>query len=121
MPIKQKLTANGINYNAANVIAGIPKTGLTATGTNQGTALALSLDDIQVINTTAAGTGAIIPILAPGDSMKVSNQGANDLLLYPPSGHKFNSQANDASITITATKTAFIQMITTTAWIASVA
>ena len=121
MPIKQKLTANGINYNASNVIAGIPKTGLTATGTNQATALALSLDDIQVINTAAAGTGVILPILTPGDSMKVSNQGANDLSLYPPSGQSINSLSTNTAITVPVTKTASIQMITTTAWIASIA
>ena len=64
--------------------------GLTATGTNQATALTLVNGDNE-FTTVAAGTGAVLYAGSPGDEQWVYNGGANVLTVYPNSGAKINS------------------------------
>ena len=54
---------------------------LTATGSTQGTAFALS-NMMSRITTTALGTGVILPVSAPGLAVTVTNRGVNPLNVY---------------------------------------
>lgn len=56
--------------------------GLTATGANIGTAVALT-NTVSAFATVAASTGATLPDLATGTKVTVLNGGANALSLYP--------------------------------------
>lgn len=73
--------------------------GLTATGTNQGTALALAALE-NVFSTVASGTGAILPVVNVGTSITVINDGANALLVYPNSGGAIAGGSTNAAVTV---------------------
>lgn len=70
-------------------------TGLTATGSSQGTALALT-KDINVVSTVSASTGVSLPATPPstttgGLRISIINTGLNSLNVYPASGAQINS------------------------------
>lgn len=90
--------------------------GLTATGTNQGTAYAVTTATAE-FTTVAAGTGAVLSSSAvPSDSQLIYNGGSNPLSVYPPLGGSFNAQATNAAMLLQpATACLFVQ-ISTTRW-----
>lgn len=94
----------GSASGAQNTVA----TGLIATGNTQGTALALAAD-INMFATVAASSGAILPVMNPGDVLTVFNGGANALSLYPPVGGKINALGTNAAYAI-ATATALCEV-----------
>jgi hypothetical protein len=64
---------------------------LTATGTNQGSAYAVT-DDWNWFGSVPSGSGAIILPLKPGNTIQFYNgDPANALLIYPPSGAQINA------------------------------
>lgn len=66
--------------------------GLTATGTNQATALPLS-NMMSRVTTTAVGTGVLLPVSIPGLSVTITNRGANPLTIYGNGTDVVNSVA----------------------------
>ena len=88
-------------------------TGLTATGTNQATAYAMTAADNE-FTTVSAGTGAILYAGTPGDEQWVYNAGANQLTVYPDSGSKINSLPTNGGVQIpTNTACTFKRMTST--------
>ena len=79
-------------------------TGLTATGSTLGTALALNART-NVISTAAASTGVALPAGAPaGDIVFVSNNGANALSVYPAtSAGTINGGSAGAAVSLAVT------------------
>jgi hypothetical protein len=74
---------------------------LTAAGTNQSTALALSGNNsIQEVTTTASGTGVKLPVSSVTSSVVVVNRGANTLVVYPGSSGVINGQSANAGYSI---------------------
>lgn len=116
MAIKQRLMGSGLAAQAATNIVGDGATGLTATGTTQGTAYVLTAANSQ-FSTTAASTGALLFDVDQFDMVFVDNDGANALLVYPPSGHNINALAANAGYSIAAGKGALFIKCSTTAWI----
>jgi len=102
---------------------GFPSSALTATGTNQGTALALP-SDFNVFITTAASTGAILPTTGFQyqicDTIIVVNHGANSLAVYPPVGGTIGTGATNASFAVASGKTAWFLVVGTNAYAGSV-
>lgn len=76
-------------------------TGLTAAGTNQGTALAIT-KTMSEFTTVAASTGGRLPTPEAGEIFVVANKGANALALYPPSGANIDSLAANAALSMAA-------------------
>lgn len=77
-------------------------TGLTATGTNQGTALALTAETNDV-TTVAANTGVVLAAYtATGVRQTVRNRGANPLNVYPPSSTAINALGNNTAFVLPA-------------------
>jgi len=75
-------------------------TGLTATGTTQGTALALTTETSDV-TTVAANTGVILPAyVQTGARFVVRNRGANTLKVYPPTGVAINALGANVAYSI---------------------
>jgi hypothetical protein len=75
-------------------------TSLTATGSNQGGALALTAG-INVITGGAANTGAILEATStPGFQQKILNRSGSAKLLYPPSGDAIENLGTNAATTI---------------------
>lgn len=103
MPLKSELMSAGMPGAQANRLGfDTPNTGLTATGSTQGGALALT-SNFSVFGTVAASTGAILPSRGTG---MVVNGGASTLTLYPPVGGNINGGTLNAGISIPAGKSA---------------
>lgn len=112
--------------------AGIPTTGLTATGNNQATALALPSDfcvfttvssstGCALPGTVASGTGPVLPV----DTITIVNHGAQTLSVYPfSSTGKIANGSAGAAFSVSATKTAtftFIGLVSSAdSWAAAV-
>lgn len=70
---------------------------LTATGANQGTALALAAM-INRITTAAAGTGVLLPAAASGLAVTVINRGANPVQVYGAGTDTINGVATATGV-----------------------
>ena len=92
-------------------------TSLTATGSDQSGALALTTDD-NVVTTVAASTGVKL-MAKPATGAKivnVMNWGANPLKVYPATGESFNGLAANAPITLAVGGILEARSDTTTRW-----
>lgn len=88
---------------AEQVTMGDVVTGLTAAGSTQATALAITAS-ANIFGTVASGTGAILTQTAAARVL-VRNGGANALLVYAPVGGTMNGTSN-GSLSIATTKNA---------------
>jgi hypothetical protein len=92
-------------------------TALTAAGTNQSTALALSGNNsVQEVTTTASGTGVKLPTASSTSRVAVINRGANDLVVYPVTSGVINGQSANAGFTIPAGASAVFVGKDATSW-----
>jgi hypothetical protein len=99
---------------SAMAITGDVATGLTAAGSTQATALALTAVN-SVVSTAAAGTGVILEAnLEVGDTTRVTNLGANALLVYPPVGGAIQAGAANAGFSVATGKSAEFRKVTGT-------
>lgn len=111
-----KVMGTGVNGFTVEAICLDVASSLTATGTTQADAYALTAAT-NAFATVAAGTGAVLSSEAvPGDSQLVFNGGANALKVYPPSGEKLNALATDAAMTLAANTACQFTKLTSTVW-----
>ena len=90
-------------------------TSITAAGTNQGTATALT-KEINIVSTVPSGNGVVLPTAVAGMVLTITNTSANSLLVYPASGGTINSLAANAALTQVAAATLQFIAPTTTQW-----
>lgn len=96
--IGAKVFAAGLPIPLMEAMCKDAGTSVSAAGTTQGTATALTSADNE-ITTAAAGSGVILNAdLAAGDQQTVFNAGANAVKVYPPSGMKINALATNAAM-----------------------
>jgi hypothetical protein len=80
--------------------------GISAAGTTQGTATALT-KDCNEVTTVSAGQGVKLPASAAGNNVSVANaQATNALLVYPATGEAINALATNAGFSLAAGKNA---------------
>ena len=72
---------------------------LTATGTNQGTAAAIT-SSVTFITSAAAGTGVILPVPDIAERLVIVNHGANPVNVYPASGLTIDGGAANAALAL---------------------
>jgi hypothetical protein len=108
MALSQRLVVAGLSALQATAIQGTVANGLTALGTTQANALAVSAD-VNYFTTVAAGTGTVLPAMNPGDSVNLYNKGANALLVYPPVGAIINALGANAGYSV-ATATPYVEV-----------
>jgi len=106
-------------YVDDSVAGGITQTGgITAAGTIQGDATVIS-SNYNIVTTVASGTGVI---LSGGGPQSVTNFGANDLKIYPPSGSTITTSsgalATDAPFTLGANMAITFVKTGATTWFA---
>lgn len=103
--------------SSGDIAWGISKAlGLAATGTNQGSALALTAAYNEV-TTTPASTGVIFTpttVSNSGGEFKIFNRGANTLNVYPPSGAAIDNNSVNAAVTLAANVTGTYTMVSDT-------
>lgn len=107
MATQQELMGHGLPGPLARAL-GVdgPNTGLTATGSNQAGALALTAA-ISMFTTVAANTGALLPVSSDKPLMAVFNGGVSALTVYPNGSDTINGAS---SISVPASKSAlFLQ------------
>lgn len=110
------LMGSGTPGQQAQAILGGTSAALTATGTTQADALALTITN-SYVGTAASGTGVILPSIATrSDNYTVFNYGANALLVYPPVGSSIGSGSANAGFSVAAAKSAKFTMLTSTLW-----
>lgn len=109
MARKRSLMSGGALW-AGQSFNGSIASGLTAAGSTQATALQLT-EDTNIVGTTAASTGVLVPPMDPTDTVTVANFGANALSVYPPVGGKINNGSANAAVSLPANKGAIITCI----------
>jgi hypothetical protein len=92
--------------------------GLSAAGTTQGTATAITKQTNQ-FTTVGAGQGAILPSPEQGEFIFVANAGANALNVYPATGHSINALANNVAFSLAVGRNALFWAATTSKWYAN--
>jgi hypothetical protein len=114
--LSHKALGSGLNALTVQAVCLDVASALTATGTTQSDAYALTAAS-NAFSTVAAGTGAVLYGSAvPGDSHLVYTGGANTLKVYPSSGCKFNAQATDVPMVLATNTACEFHKITTTVW-----
>lgn len=109
-----KILGAGINALAVAAISDTAS-GLTATGTTQGTAYAMTAANNE-FTTVAANSGAILYAGSPGDEQFVYNGGANPLRVYPPSGSQINSLGTNYGALIPPATGCAFKCMSSTRW-----
>ena len=82
------------NFTALNTTVSAT---VTAAGTNQGTATAIT-STVSFITSAAAGTGVILPTPDIGTKATIVNHGANPINIYPAVGHTIDNGAANAPL-----------------------
>jgi hypothetical protein len=91
-------------------------TSISAAGTTQGTATALT-KEINVVSTVASGAnGVVLPTAVAGMVLTITNTSANSLSVYPATGGTINSLAANGAFTQVANATLQFIAPTTTQW-----
>ena len=73
--------------------------GISAAGTTQGTATALTAS-VNHITTCASGAGVVLPTPSAGTICTIINSGANALLVYPPSTGAIDNAGTNNAISV---------------------
>jgi len=118
-----KVSADGSTFfNALKMLAGSGRTalkanasGLSAAGTTQGTATAIT-NQTNEFTTVAASSGAILPSPEQGEFIFVANAGANAMNVYPATGHTINALAANTAFSLAAGKNAMFWAATASKW-----
>lgn len=117
----RSVMAAGFQVEQAKAINGMndAKTGITAAGTAITDAAALTAS-VNLVTTTASGTGVLLPDVEVGSKIMVGNGGANTLLVYPPtSAGKINNAAAGAAASLATLKGAIFQRLSATDWVSA--
>ena len=114
----KSLMGSGVSAGLANAFAADITDNQTATGTTAADALVAGTAIVRC-TTVPSGTGVQLINGVRGDSQIIINEGANNLNVYPPTGHTLNSLSADAPIAIAAGAFALFERVTNTDWLAS--
>ena len=90
-------------------------TGLTAAGSNQATATAVTSETNQFTN-VPAGSGTMLAIVQVGATITIFNDGANGLRVYPPSGAAIGDAGINAPVTVQPGSSASFHRIGLNLW-----
>lgn len=101
-----RMIGGGLSANAVLAISGDIATGISAAGTTQVTATAITADR-NYIGTAAASSGVILQSGEVGKTVLVYNGGANSVNIYPPVGGAINTIATNSPMVLAVGKTAY--------------
>lgn len=91
--------------------------GISAAGTNQSTATALT-KTINEVTSVSSGQGVKLPTPEAGELILIANQGANSLSVYPQTGATINALSANASISMATDTRKLLFAVTSTKWFA---
>jgi hypothetical protein len=90
-------------------------TGISAAGTVQGDATALT-KDISVVSTVSSGQGVRLPVAIAGMVLIINNTSANTVNVYPAAGAKVNSLATNGAYTHSSNSSLQYYAVSSTQW-----
>lgn len=102
----QARAINGNNVNAT----------ITAAGTTQGTATAITAD-VNVVSTATTGQGVILYAGVPGDDQWIYNSTSADIRVYPHTGAKVNQVATNGAFVLAPYTAVHCKLISSTQWV----
>ena len=88
---------------------------VSAAGTTQGTATALTVD-YNVVTTVAASAGVVLPTATAGRRIVIVNKGANVLTIYPATSAYIDALAINTGIQVAANGSIELMASSTTQW-----
>lgn len=106
---------NGLYVRSQATVPALLATGLTAAGTTQATAFAMSAEWNE-FTTVAANTGALLYNFGAGFASFVWNAGANALKVYPPVGGSIDAIATNGAYSLAAGKAQCFSQLTAIRW-----
>ena len=99
MPLATDIMGGGLSAGQAKAINGNTNFSLSAAGTTQATATALTATN-NYISTVAGSSGVRLPNASHRDSIRIYNAGANPLTIYPPVGSRIYPASTNTGITL---------------------
>lgn len=111
----QTLTNKTLTTPALNGAVVNNNNAVSAAGTTQGTATALTVD-YNVVTTVAAGAGVVLPTATAGRRIVIVNKGANVLTIYPATSAYIDALAVNAGIQVAANGSIELMASSTTQW-----
>ena len=113
--VSGNITAPNLTANTGYLIGSV-QTGISAAGSTQGTATALTRQ-YNIVSTVTAGQGVILPTAVAGMRLTVINTAAANLLIYPASTAAINSLGANTAFTLGGNTNAIdLVAATTTQW-----
>lgn len=92
--------------------------GLSAAGSTQGTATAITVS-VANFSTVGANQGGILPASTPGVEIFVSNRGANPLSIYPPTSSAIDALGTNNPFVVPINTTQSFCCINSTTWVSN--
>ena len=112
--ISGNITAQA-NINMTGYVIRSVATSISAAGSTQGTATAIT-KEIDVVSTVASGAGVILPTAVAGMAITITNTSANSLLVYPATGAQINALGTNVGYAQASGSTLQFVAPTTTQW-----
>ena len=101
-----------------SLVLGTNNATVSAAGTTQGTATALT-SNINIVTTVASGTGVVLPVVPTGKYSVIRNNGANALLIYPGSGASIDGGSTNAAVSLPVGGFIILYGASSTQWFSS--
>ncbi len=117
MPLAKNVMQAGFSSGQARAINGTAfNLTISAAGTTQGTATALTAD-INVVTTATALQGVQLYNGVIGDEQTIFNKTLNPIYVYPPTGATVNQLAANSGFVLASYTGVMVQKVDTNAWI----
>ena len=117
MALAANVMKGGLSAGQAQAVNGNSVNGaVTAAGTTQGTATAITAD-AAVVTTATTGQGVILYNGVIGDEQEVFNNTAVDIRVYPPTGGKVNQVATNSGFVLPPYTSVRVKKMSSTQWV----
>lgn len=116
MSLSARVIGGGFSAGQVRALAGGVAATVSAAGTTQGTATALTASK-NLISTVASGAGVKLPLAEIGDDILIYNGGANALKVYPPTSGRINSSDANEAVTLATETTLILWRLSSTRWV----
>lgn len=117
MALSAKVMGGGFSAGQVRALCGGVASSVSAAGTTQGTATALT-NSVNYISTVGASSGVQIPNADIGDDIEIYNAGANALTIYPPTSGTINQVAANGGVSLGTNSMMRLRKVTATKWVA---
>ena len=119
MPLAKNIMAGGFSAGQARAIGGTAfNLTITAAGTTQGTATALTAD-YNVVTTATSLQGVLLYNGQIGDQQIIFNGSTSPIYVYPPTSESVNQLATNAGFVLSPYTLVEVTKVSTTLWLAN--